>query len=153
MTGKRGPKSKSPSQKKLQGTFRRDRDTAKSSPMPSKDRPVCPEWMDEQGQAIFAQLVTQLEPMGLASESFTHGLALLAARLAEVRGLTAILEREGSTYQIASGAFRIRPEVAMRSEAMKHAQSLLREFGLSPSGLARIELPEPPRPEAKDNWW
>jgi P27 family predicted phage terminase small subunit len=62
--------------------------------------------------------------------------------------MTAIIEDTGRTYEQAGedGAvkmIRARPEVAMRNEAMRHAQSLLSEFGLSPSARSKVSAGKP----------
>jgi P27 family predicted phage terminase small subunit len=56
---------------------------------------------------------------------------------------TAFIEDNGRTYERRdeTGALimaRARPEVGMRSEAMRHAQSLLSEFGLTPSARSKV---------------
>jgi len=147
--GKRGPVGKTQSRKKLEGTIRKDR--CKNYPTPSMERPEPPGWLDTEGIEIFNQLVKELEEINLASASFSEGLGLLAARLTEVRQCTRILDAEGRIHKTNSGVLKMRPEVSQRSEAMKHAQSLLRDFGLSPAGLGRIEIPETPKDE-KDQW-
>ncbi len=107
--------------------------------------------------------------MGYLSGSHTEMLALAALRLAEVEELTALIEREGPTYftiravvdahgsplvgpdgkAMYSKLKKGHPAVSQRSEALRHAQSLLSELGLSPSAMNRIVVPE----SGVDNEW
>ena len=66
----------------------------------------------------------------------------LAQRLEQIQRWQAVLEVEGDTYETvtASGGrmIRARPEVAMLSDAMRQAQSLIGELMLNPSAALRI---------------
>jgi P27 family predicted phage terminase small subunit len=63
--------------------------------------------------------------------------------------MTAIIEDVGRTYEQRDPEtdevrmIRARPEVAMRNEAMRHAQALLSEFGLSPSARSKVSAGKP----------
>jgi len=101
-----------------------------------------PEWLSERGAEIFARLSATLSGMGISSPDDLDNLAMLASRLEEVEICTAVIEDAGRVYETenASGGvmIRARPEVAMRSDAMRHSQSLLSEFGLSPAARAKV---------------
>jgi len=83
--------------------------------------------------------------MGYASASHTEALALAAMRQDEIEGYSKTLVEKGPSYQTRSVTgqkiIKARPEVAMRSEAARHLQSLLTEFGLSPSAATKIVVP------------
>lgn len=70
--------------------------------------------------------------------SDVYAQALLASRLAEIERLTAIIEDGGHTYPTGTGIVRARPEVGKRSEAMRHAQSFLSEYGLTPAARSKV---------------
>ncbi len=110
--------------------------------------PVAPEWLSTRAAEIFAGLVSVIEEMGIASASDTAALALLASRVEEVEICTGIIEDLGRTYttvnESGSEMHRGRPEVAMRSEAMRHAQSLLAEFGLTPAARSKVSANKKP---------
>lgn len=113
-------------------------------PMPSADVPVAPEWLSERAAAIFAEMVGVIRPMGIASASDTAALALLALRLEEVEICSAIIDAESRTYTADTGQIKGHPAVAQRSEAMRHAQSLLSEFGLSPAARSKVSATKAP---------
>jgi P27 family predicted phage terminase small subunit len=114
------------------------------APKPAASLPDAPEWLSTRGAEIFGQLVAIIGPMGIGSSSDAAMLALAASRLEEVEICTAIIEDLGRTYttttQTGDTMHRSRPEVAQRSEAMRHAQSLLAEFGLSPAARSKVSV-------------
>lgn len=142
-----GRKRKEPSLKLLAGTTRKDRelslpDEVATGPM------IVPLYLSDQEQLIFGSIAQILEEQKRASPHFAEHVALLAIRLAQVQRLKAVLEMEGDTFssetprvvgkQIKiSKMVRARPEVAMLSEAMRQAQSLIAELMLNPSAALR----------------
>jgi P27 family predicted phage terminase small subunit len=122
-----------------------------SAPEGVKARPAAPEWLSERSAEIFDGVVELLEEMGLASGSDVVMLSMLASRIEEIEVCTAIIEDGGRTYVskaetttskdgevVIKQMHRARPEVAMRNEALRHVQSLLSEFGLSPAARSRV---------------
>ncbi|TDR94194.1 phage terminase small subunit P27 family [Enterovirga rhinocerotis] len=122
-----------------------------SAPEGSKAPPVAPDWLSERAAEIFEGLVEILGEMGLASGSDTAMLAMLASRIEEVEICTAVIEDAGRVYVskaetttgedgtlVVKQMVRARPEVSMRNEALRHVQSLLAEFGLSPAARSRV---------------
>ena len=88
------------------------------------------------------QLSATLDGMGVASPDDQAALAMLASRLEEIETCTAVIEDNGRTYSTTATSgdrpMRARPEVAMRNESMRHAQSLLAEFGLTPATRSKV---------------
>lgn len=69
-------------------------------------------------------------------------MALLASRLTEIEACNEALA-DGSSYETTTDRseaplVRAKPEVAQRSEAMRHAHSLLVELGLTPAAAHRM---------------
>lgn len=116
-----------------------------NEPTFSEDLPIAPEWLSERAKEKFTLLVTRLNEMGLASASHTEMLALLAMRQAQVEEYSKILAAKGSSYQTKSVTgqkiIKARPEVAMLSDAARHEQSLLVEFGLSAAAATKVVVP------------
>ena len=123
------------------------------APVPSPDLPTAPEWLSERGAQIFDQLVGIIGPMGIGSATDTAMLTLAASRLEEVEICTAMIEDGGRTFvsgvkyddegRLVSQQIKGHPAVAQRSEAMRHAQSLLVEFGLSPAARSKVSASTP----------
>jgi len=116
------------------------------APPPSEGAIEAPHWLSERGAGVFAELLTIIDRMRIASPDDVAMLAMLASRLEEVELCTAVIEDTGRTYRTVGPSgemFRARPEVAMRNEAMRHAQSLLVEFGLSPAARSKVSATTP----------
>lgn len=118
----------------------------------SIDEPLdAPAWLSERAAEIFNDLAAIIDKMGLGSGSDNSMLALLASRIEEVEICTAVIEDGGRVYVskeetttatdgtlVVKQMVRARPEVGMRNEAMRHVQTLLSEFGLSPAARSRV---------------
>lgn len=139
----KGRKRKPDHLKVVAGTDQRCRvnDAAPAAP---KSLPQPSDWLSTRATEIFHGLVATLDEMGIASSADTAVIAMAASRLEEVEITTALVEDNGRTYTTVneSGAemVRARPEVAQRSDAMKHAQSLLGEMGLTPAARSKVSV-------------
>jgi len=132
--------------KVVSGTARPDRMNADAPPA-NVGVAVAPEWLSERAEEIFFKLSATLLGMGIASPDDQAALAMLASRLEEIEICTGIIEDLGRTYSTTATSGdkleRARPEVAMRNEAMRHAQSLLSDFGLNPSARSKVSAGKP----------
>lgn len=112
------------------------------APEAPKDAPEAPLWLSGRAAEIFAGLSATIYGMGYLSSADQHVIAMAASRLEEVEIATARIEDEGRTYETANaqGERMIRPNpmVAQRSEAMRHAHSLLSELGLTPAARSKV---------------
>src|SRR5688572_22617681 len=128
--------------KKLLGTERKGRINTEA-PTPEAATPNAPHGLTPRAVEWFGRLTSRLEVMGCASASHTEMLALLSRRLAEVETCDELIAQHGEVYEATTdkGGFMLKanPAVAMRSEAMRHAQSLLAEFGLSLAAISKVK--------------
>jgi phage terminase small subunit len=134
-----GRKRSAPQLKVIQGTFRKDRD-AKEPEVPLGPM-VAPMHLSGIACGHFASIAKLLEQQKRSSPHYTETVALLAQRLEQVQRFQAQLETEGDTYESHTKfgkIVRARPEVAMLSDAMRQAQSLLGDLMLSPSTALKI---------------
>lgn len=136
------PKRTPDSLKLIKGTARPDRMNP-DAPAPNKGITHPPEWLADRAAELFMQLSAILNGMGVASPDDVHALAMLSSRLEQVEILTVTIEDSGFTYLSEGGLWKARPEVAMRAEAMRHAQSLLNEFGLTPAARSKVSAGQP----------
>ena len=115
-----------------------------NAPVPSKKLPEPPEWLSPVAAEWFRKTTAILDGMGLASADHSDMLSLAATRFDEVLECTAIIEDLGRTYSSVSVTgsimFKSRPEVAQRSDAIRHLHALLAEFGLSPSAVGKVSV-------------
>lgn len=132
--------------KLLTGTARSDRMNP-DAPKTEQGVAAPPAWLSGRASEIFARLSVILSKMGIASPQDVDALSLLSSRLEEIEILTAVIEDMGRTYITTATSgdklVRARPEVGMRNEALRHAQSLLAEFGLSPAARSKVSAGHP----------
>ena len=128
--------------KVVAGTARPDRMNPKAPP-PNRGVASAPEQLSERGAEIFAGLSAILDGMGIASPDDVAALSILAQRLDQIEILTQMVEDGGYTFKTDAGLIKANPAVAMRSDAMRHAQSLLSEFGLTPAARSKVSAGKP----------
>lgn len=112
---------------------------------------ICPMHLSDLAQLLFADIAGMLEAESRASPHYAQHVSLLAQRLEQIQRFQAVLETEGDTYECETKTgtmIRARPEVAMLSDAMRHAQSLLGDLMLNPA--AAMKLASGHKPEAGD---
>jgi hypothetical protein len=146
--GKGGRPRKAPQLKLIQGTARPDREPLVPDHVPL-GQVIAPADLTSDELRYFGQIAAMLSEQKRSSPHYEPTVTLLARRLAEIEMLAAVLLMEGVTVQSTSAKgvgknrvvtvmIRARPEVAMKSEAMRHAQSLLNDLMLSPSSALKI---------------
>jgi phage terminase small subunit len=138
----------------LRGTFRKGREN-KSAPVVKSLLPEPPAYLSDRAKEIFDDLVAEIDAMNYASASHAHMLALLALRLEEIEAFTAIIYGNGSggCYEEedrnGNASMKVDKVVTQRAESMRHAQSLLAEFGLSAAASNKIVV----LGKKKENRW
>jgi len=114
----------------------------------------------------FGVLCTRLQALKIGSAVDSETVMLCAVRLAEIEECNADIQAYGRvTFKIetimvpgpddklvmkAQKILKSNPAVTQRSEALRHAQSLLAEFGLSPASRGKIDLAD--QPEDLNPW-
>lgn len=162
-----GRKRTDPELKKLAGTYRKDRELVPSqapAPIPVGTAPmICPMHLSDLARLIFGEIAGLLEQQHRALPEYAQHVALLAQRLEQIQRWQAVLETVGDTFTsktvkkiagetIVSTMIRARPEVAMLSDAMRQAQSLIAELMLNPSAALRIASGHKPEKGAFDDF-
>jgi len=123
------------------GTLRKHREHANPA-QPAGGWPEAPAWLSSRSAAIFEDTCQRMSGMGTLSVEWADVIADYASCVEEIELTTAIIEDVGRTYttttQTGDTMFRPRPEVSMRSDAMKRAQSLRSELGLGPASKSKV---------------
>ena len=134
----------------VSGTLRPDREND-AEPVGAGGWPETPGWLSGPAAEIFLDTCGRMAALGTLSVEWSDVIADYASCLDEVRRTTAIIEDLGATYASETKAggtmFRARPEVAMRSDAMRRAQSLRAELGLGPASKSKVSA----KPPAEEN--
>ena len=90
----------------------------------------------------FHRMVTVIDGMGAAAIEDTTAAALLTIALSEVAEANEVLRNEPHYYESVSNSGSVvikkHPAMTHRADAMRRAQSLLVEFGLTPVARARV---------------
>tara|TARA_B100001105_G_scaffold228831_1_gene200128 strand:- start:1179 stop:1673 length:495 start_codon:yes stop_codon:yes gene_type:complete len=139
-----GRKRKEPALKLVQGTYRADRDAIVNEDVPLGPM-IAPLHLSETARGHFATIADILEQQKRSSPHYAEHVALLAIRLEQIAMFQAVLDIEGCTYRseklvngLAQVMIKAHPAVAMQSEALRHAQSLLGEMMLNPSAALKL---------------
>lgn len=127
--------------KLIKGTARPHR--GKTADSQDESAMVAPEGLTEAELAHFERLVAKVEVLGLNSATYTDAIVLAVKRMSEIEECDALIVTHGrviesETDRGGNPILRPNPAVAMRNEAMRHLQSLLAEFGLTPSSIGRV---------------
>lgn len=149
-----GRKRKEPALKALTGTNRPDRELVQGEAPPAGAM-IAPLHLSNLAQLHFKSIALILEEQKRASPHYAEHVALLALRLEQIQRYQAVLEMEGDTYEATTAngfIIRARPEVAMLSDALRQAQSLLGELMLNPSAALRIAAGHKPEAGAFDDF-
>ena len=145
----RGRKKLPDTLKVVQGTFRPHR--GKTADAQSPDAMVAPESLSEAAQKHFETLRGRIAELGLDSATYSEALTLAAMRMEEIDVYSAAILEHGAVIKaptVAGGELlRPNPAVAMRDGAMRHLQSLLAEFGLTPSSIGRVGVKKKGEPK------
>ena len=123
---------------------------AKREPKPKPERPACPVSLSSTERRIFNATVEKIESLGLIANTDGAAIGRYAIALARFNRVKKYCDANGLVYESGSGRRRA-PESVILNETEQTLLKLEREFGLTPSGRAglQIERPQPESLEAK----
>ena len=128
--------------KVVRGTKRSDRG-AKNEPVLDRARPSAPLSMSDRGREAWGYVVGILDSMGVLTEADSMAVELMCeARSDWLSAREAINSAGGETYKTDAGLIKAHPAVAMRNDAARRLQSLLAEFGMTPSSRSKVNARE-----------
>lgn len=128
--------------KVVRGTNRADRG-AKNEPTPDRARPSAPADMSDRGREAWGYVVAVLDRMGVLTEADAMAVELMCeARADWLSARDEIIAGGGETYTTEGGLIKAHPAVAMRNDAARRLQSLLAEFGMTPSSRSKVNASE-----------
>jgi P27 family predicted phage terminase small subunit len=147
--GMKGRARKPTHLKIVSGTLRKHREND-AEPVAAGGWPETPGWLSGPAAEIFVDTCGRMAALGTLSPEWSDAIADYASCINEAKLATAVIEDLGATYAMETKAggtmFRARPEVAMRSDAMRRAQSLRAELGLGPASKSKVSAkPAPDR--------
>lgn len=111
-------------------------------PMPLRGCPACADWLHEYAKEVWAEVVPELDRLGLLTVVDRPALTALCQAWAEFRLATETLAKEGrTTVSPVSGVVHSHPAVQQQRTAWKAIQNFSSLFGLDPSSRTRIKVP------------
>lgn len=110
---------------------------AKVSPLNRVPPP--PAYLDKQAGARWKEVAKHLHGLGVLSESYLTALGCYCSAYSQYLQAEATLRKDGLFLKDRRGvACKKHPAVVISQDAMRLMNSYLQEFGLSPSGLAKL---------------
>jgi P27 family predicted phage terminase small subunit len=143
--------------KEAKGT--RERSREKIVTPPSDKLAIPPSTLNKRAKQIFQHYVKRrLEPLGLASATYTEEIARLAVAHEEWDRFTRILNEVGYTVEFldreGNPVVRMRPEVKIRDMANSVMKACLLEFGLTAASAQKVgKAPEKKARNEKENFF
>ncbi len=145
-----GRKPKPTALKILHGSARAKRQ-AKTEPMPEAGAPPKPDWLGPVASDAWDRLSATLVDMRVLTVVDQTALEMLACVYEEWREAHETVKDEGTRQTINTQhgtRLQAHPSVAQRADAFRRLNSMVQEFGLTPSAKTRIRTPG--EPEAHD---
>ena len=107
--------------------------------------PDQPDWLDEEARRVWETLTPMLESMGVLSRIDGNALARYCRLWSRWRQAEKWIEEKGEMYPIRNEdgsvkCFQQWPQVAIAHKLSEQLNRLEREFGLTPSSRARLQV-------------
>lgn len=133
--GKRGP-APQPAALRLLNGAQPSKVPDEPTPKPGKMRP--PPGTSPEVAEIFNETVAYLEDMKIAYPCDAPALAIYANAVHQYREATGVIDRTSLLVKDKNGNARRNPALFVQREAAAQIRAMAQEFGLTPSGRARI---------------
>lgn len=147
--GRRGPKPEPLAVQEAKGWSGKRKPAHPVTPPPVLPDP--PEYLTGLALETWHRVGTQLLSLGLMTELDKDALAGYCQTYADWRKHLAFLQEYGSTYVLrdSNGGpryFGQHPQVSMARQALRELRAFQAEFGMTPSGRARLDIQLPTLP-------
>jgi len=137
---------------KLRGSWRAK--TRPHEPQPPALRPACPQWLDGEARTLWKHLTPQLVELGVLTLLDRNALTRYVVAWTEWKTCRESLAAHGSFYNVYSQEglllrVRTHPLAVRELQLSRHLLELEQQFGMTPSGRAKLgavpQKPTPPR--------
>lgn len=117
----------------------------KDEPVPTKPLPECPDWINAEAKLVWAQVVPQLDAMGILGGIDANALSRYCQLWSRWKDAEQFIQKYGSTYSLNDEAgkpkcFQQFPEVAIAHRLAAQLTKMEAEFGMTPSSRTRIQV-------------
>lgn len=138
--GRSGRRKKPTPQKKREGTYRSDRDSADVGFEPAAGPPI-PDWLHPQAAAEWRRLAPICIKLGLLTEGDWLAWHLGFSAFSTWLTASETIDHPAKwTFQTESGYQQAVPEVAIAKQAWSAVMTFCREFGLTPSSRSSLRI-------------
>ena len=140
--GQRGPTPTPSAVLKLRGTYRKHR--RRGEPHPDQMPPECPDWLDDVAKEAWAQLIPQLQQMGVLTQIDGNALCRYCQFWSRWKKAELFIAKHGEVYPLKDEQGKLKclvqiPQVAIAHKLGALLTRLEQEFGLTPSSRARLQ--------------
>jgi len=128
---------------KLRGSWRAN--SRGKEPKPEKGEPLMPDSLSDDAQLVWKDVVPLLEKMNVLTVVDSHALQILCETYCRWKDAEEKIRTHGTVFPIKNDDGSVKylqqsPFVGQANQAAKLLQSLLREFGMTPSARASIHV-------------
>jgi len=130
--------------KKLKGSYRKDRATAKE-PQPDAGRPTCPAWLSPYGKTAWRYYAPILHRAGTLTKADRDYLAAYCEAVSLLREATEALKRDGNKKVLMThnGNYVQNPWLHTRKQATADMMKFGAELGIGAGSRTRINVDVP----------
>ena len=139
----KGPAPKPTALTKLEGNPGK-RPFTKNEPQPAQpDRiPNAPKHLNADAKRLWRSIIRELCPTGVYTNVDLQSFSMLCESLALYWSAVDNIQANGAV-QVAESGYQMQSAwVGIRNNSLKQAQSLMSEFGMTPSSRSRLSLPD-----------
>lgn len=133
-----GRPAKPQSTKKLQGTYRPDRDGGADDAL-SRTKPRCPSFLDTYAKSEWKRVCNELYDAGLLRSVDRAALANYCQLFSTWKQATILVQEKGLIIKTKNGNIIQSPALGIANVAARDMMKALKEFGMTPSSRARLE--------------
>ena len=110
-----------------------------AEPRPANGSPPRPTWLCPEGKKAWKFLIGQMETMGTLAQSDLHALATVCQAAGLYERAMRRMEKDGEYVEGRTG-LTAHPAMGVAQKQSQILMRLLPEFGLTPSGRARVAI-------------
>jgi P27 family predicted phage terminase small subunit len=134
---KRSTRKKPQALKKLQGTYRPDRDGGADDALSDK-KPNCPAWLSKEAKSEWRRIANDLHDAGLLKYVDRAALAAYCEAYGRWQQAEKLVQEKGLLVKTKNGNVIQSPAVGVANVAMRDMLKLLKEFGMTPVSRSRL---------------
>ena len=132
--------------KKIQGTYRPDRDSGIDNSLSDK-KPTCPSWLDTKAKSEWRRMSKELYDAGLLKYIDRAALAAYCQAWGRWQAAEELVNEKGLLIKTTNGNIIQSPAVGIANVAMRDMMKVLKEFGMTPASRSRLTVDKPEKEE------